>query len=89
MPDPFAGTDGGLESPAIHAFAITPNDDADLAIFPRAIYVGGYGDVKVDTVGGDTVEFRNFPDGTMLPVRVKRVYATTTGTAATLLIGLY
>ena len=87
MSDKFSNYHSGLESPAERAFAITGNDSTDLTIFPRAIYVGGAGNVKVITLGGDTVTFSGVLAGTVLPVRVKRVFST--DTTATNLIGIY
>lgn len=73
-------------APADGAFAITPNDSADLSNTTRAIYVGGAGDVKLTTTRGDTVTFSAVPVGSILPVRASRVFAT--GTTATNLIAL-
>jgi len=87
MSDKFSNYHAGLESPAERAFAITGNDSTDLTVFPRAIYVGGAGNVKVITLGGDTVTFSGVLAGTVLPVRVKRVFST--DTTATNLLGLY
>ena len=87
MSDKFSNYHSGLESPAERAFAITGNDSTDLTVFPRAIYVGGAGNVKVTTLGGDTVTFSGVLAGTVLPVRVKRVFST--DTTATNLIGIY
>ncbi|MGA1670277.1 MAG: spike base protein, RCAP_Rcc01079 family [Candidatus Nanopelagicaceae bacterium] len=87
MSDKFSNYHSGLESPAERAFAITGNDSTDLTVFPRAIYVGGAGNVKVITLGGDTVTFSGVLAGTVLPVRVKRVFST--DTTATNLIGIY
>ena len=87
MSDKFGNYHAGLESPAERAFAITPNDSADLSVFPRAIYVGGAGNIKVTTMGGDTVTFSGCLAGTVLPVRVARVFST--DTTATLLLGIY
>jgi len=87
MSDKFSNYHSGLESPAERAFAITGNDSTDLTVFPRAIYVGGAGNVKVTTLGGDTVTFSGALAGTILPVRVARVFST--GTTATNLLGLY
>ena len=87
MSDKFSNYHSGLESPAERAFAITGNDSTDLTVFPRAIYVGGAGNVKVTTIGGDTVTFSGALAGTIIPVRVTRVFST--GTTATNLLGLY
>ncbi len=62
------------------AAVVTPNDGTDLST-AGIIYVGGSGDVKVDTLAGDTVTFYGVPAGSYVPVRVKRVYST--GTTAT------
>jgi hypothetical protein len=73
--------------PAENAFAVTPNNDADLAEDTRGLYVGVSGDVKVDLVGGTTVTFVNLAAGVIHPIRARRVYAT--GTSATSIIGAY
>lgn len=77
-----------LESPALNAAAITPNDGADLTEATRAIYVGVSGNLYVDMVGvGTNVAFSGVVAGTVLPLRVTRVYAT--GTTASGLVALY
>lgn len=68
------------------AAAVTPSDGANLDTYARALYIGGTGDVKVTTVGGDTVTFTAVPVG-ILDVYVKKVFAT--GTDATDIIALY
>ena len=87
MTDTFSTLEPNLQSPYSHAFAITPNNTVDLDVFTRAIYVGGAGNIRVDTIGGEEVLFTGLAVGDILPVRVKRVYAT--NTTATLMIGLY
>ena len=82
----YSGRQAHLADPASHAFAVTPSDAADLDNWALALYVGTAGDVRVDTWGGETVTFANVPAG-VLPVRVKRVYAT--GTTAAGIVGLY
>ena len=78
---------GGVDWPAPRAAAITPSDTVDLPWITRAIYVGGAGDVKVDMGdSGTAIPFTAVPVGTVLPIRVKRVYAT--GTTATNLVAL-
>ncbi len=75
-----------LSDPALSAYAVTPNDSADVSKATRAIYVGVAGDVKVDMADtGATITFKN-AEG-ILPIRVERIYST--GTTATDIVGLY
>jgi hypothetical protein len=52
----------------------------------RRLYVGGAGNVKVDTIGGQTLTFQAAPVG-FLDVRAKKVYKT--GTTATNIVALW
>jgi hypothetical protein len=77
-------------APAANAAAITPNDGANLANQARGILVGGAGTIKVDMVGtgtGVTFTIGASAVGFILPIQVKKVYAT--GTTATNLVALY
>jgi hypothetical protein len=94
VPDFFDNVPLTADAPATHAAPVTPNDSADLSGFTapfayaRALYVGGAGDVVVDTAGGETaVKFSAVPAGMVLPVRCKRVRAT--NTTATLIVALW
>ena len=70
---------GGIDWPAIRAAAVTPSDSTDLTFVTRALYVGGAGTVVVDMAEtGTTISFVGVPAGTFLPLRVKRVRATST-----------
>jgi len=80
-------TSGGTTAPANRAFAVTPADGSDFAVAARAIWVGGAGDVKLTTFGGDTVTLVGVTAGCLIPVRVSRVFST--GTTATSIVGLY
>lgn len=80
MADPFASQTPGLESPASHLVAVTPDDSTDLAISSRGINVATSGSVRVTTISDDT-ETVYIAAGTAFPVRVKRIWAT--GTTAT------
>ena len=40
------------------------------------LYVGTGGNLDVQTVGGDNVTFTGVPNGTFIPVQVRKVYAT-------------
>ncbi len=86
MPDWFAGHNAGLDSPAGDGFAVVPDNSSDLAKATRAIYVGATGDIKADLVGGATLTFTSVPQGSILPIRARRIY--TTGTTASALVGL-
>lgn len=73
------------DSCASYAKEITAAD-ADLAQEVRALFVGTGGDVKVTTSQGNAVTFKNVASGTILPVSVKKVWAT--GTTASNFVGL-
>jgi hypothetical protein len=77
---------GSVTAPAAGAFAITTSDTGNF--YATALYVGTGGDVKVDMEDTDdtAIVFSNVPAGTVLPIRVKRVYAT--GTTASNIVGL-
>jgi hypothetical protein len=68
------------------AFAVTPDDVTELAIYTRAIYVGGAGHLTVTTLNDTVVTFSNVPVG-WHPIRAKKVHAS--GTGATLIIACY
>lgn len=87
MPDQHSGFVEGLTSPADNATAVTPSDSADLAFNSRALYVGGAGNLVVTMAGGGDVTFTAVPAGSILPIRVSRVKATST--TATSIINLY
>lgn len=88
MADSFSEMITGLKSPARSSSAITPHDTNDLAQVTRAIYVGGAGAIKVLLADDTTaVTFAGASAGTVLNLRVKRVYST--DTTATNLVGLY
>lgn len=78
-------------NPALRAVSVTPNDSTDLSQVPRALYIGGAGDVEVHMSGEpgtDTaVVFSAVPAGTILPIRPDRVLAS--NTTATLILALY
>jgi hypothetical protein len=85
MPYPDASTTA-YDRPATGAFAVTPNDSADLPFAYRGVYVGGSGDLKVTLYDGDTVTFVSLAAGLVHPIRCVRVWST--GTTATSIIGI-
>lgn len=84
--DEYADFTHGLEAPAIDAFDIVPNDNADLVKITRAIHVGTGGAVRVTMMSGAVVTFSGLGPGTLLPIRVSRIHAT--GTMASELVAL-
>lgn len=75
-------------SPAFDGEAVTPSDTIDLPDAARALFIGGAGDVTLDTlVSGRTLTFKGISGGAILPVAARRVRAT--GTNATFIIALF
>lgn len=75
-------------SPSNDLVAVTPADDADLAVKPtRGLYVGVAGDVKVSTAKGQTVVLANLAAGMVHPIAVVRVWAADTD--ATNIVAVY
>ena len=87
MTDSFRTYGRSLISPPEDAAAITPDDDRDLAVATRAIWVGGGGDLRVRMLGGAEVTLAGVGGGALLPLRTTRVLAT--GTTATALVALW
>jgi hypothetical protein len=86
MPDRFESTASGLDSPATHGFAITPQDAADLPEVTRALYVGGPGAISLVLLSGAEILLTGIAAGAILPVRASRIKAS--GTTATAIVGL-
>jgi hypothetical protein len=82
MPPP----DEKMIYPANRAFEITPGPGM-LEHVTRAIYIGGYGDIRVITIGNDNILFVGMAAGLLHSIRVKRVLAL--DTTATNIIGLW
>ena len=76
-----------LSKPAVNASVVTPSDTTDLARPARGLYIGGAGDIRLDTVGGQTnVLFAGTVTGSIVPVQATRIRAT--GTTATNIVAL-
>lgn len=72
---------------ALNAELITPSDTTDLTLSGGSIdptetgaciYVGTAGNLCVTMLGGQKVIYYNIPNGSFLPIQVKRVWATDT-----------
>lgn len=84
--DKFAFSDS-VTSPARDGFAIIPNDTAEFASVPKAIYVGTGGEIVARLLDSSAdLTFRNIADGTILDIRPLAIRAT--GTSAADIVGL-
>lgn len=80
--------DADYTAPAESFAAVTPNDTTPLPFTPRAFYIGGDGNVVLQSVQTQAnVTFTGVKQGTILPVRANIVRAT--GTTATGIVALY
>jgi hypothetical protein len=86
--NPFSTAKLGVGSGVYdHAALISKDDANDLATVATAIFVGGAGNIKVTTYGGETLLLTGLIAGQVLPLRVTRVWSTTT--TATNIVALW
>lgn len=81
MADQYQYEQTPIGGPGQHAALVTPDDSNDLANYGRAVYIGaisGGAAMKVTTVGGETLLLSGLVAGTVYPLRVKRIWASTT-----------
>ena len=90
MADPYSNSTPGVDAPAGKAIGVTPSasaltDQGGSTIYSRGLYVGTGGDLVVTMADGQEVVFYSVPAGTILPIRVSHIRASTVGspTAAT------
>jgi hypothetical protein len=78
------------------AAVVTPSNTVDIPYvggdgttpsWPCVLYIGGAGNIRVLTAGGDDVTFNGVVAGTFLPVQVVRVFST--GTTATNIVATW
>lgn len=76
------------------ASAVTPSNTANIPVITGGtsnngcvLYVGGAGNLRVTTQGGDDVVFSNVAAGSFIPVQVIKVWAT--NTTATNIVALW
>lgn len=76
-----------VDTAARQLVSVTPNDSTPLAKLPKALYVGGAGNLSIIAVDDSSaVTLSNVPAGSIIPVRARIVRAT--GTTATGIIAL-
>lgn len=80
--------------PSGRAVAVTASDSTSLLLAtndansaPRAVYVGGAGNVNVQFGNAVSVLFSNVPAGAVLPIRPHKVMSTST--TATSIVAIY
>lgn len=78
-------------APAGFGWAVTPSDSVELVKHTRALIIGGAGNLSVEmydpaTNKLATVTFTALVEGTIIPIRTKKVLAA--GTTATLIVAL-
>lgn len=78
--DPFSSHRRGLESPATHHLAITPQDGVDLPVRPRVLRVLSSGDLSLRDEAGTVITY-SVSAGDVIGLSVAGVEAT--GTTAT------
>lgn len=83
----FNSSDESVSAPASGSEAIVPHATNPLPEYTRAIYVGGAGNLVVRLIDDDDdTTFTAVPVGTLLPIRVSHVRASST---ATNLVAMY
>ena len=73
--------------PFTSAVAVVPNDTTNLPQVALSLWIGGAGNLNVDMYNGQTVLISGITAGTLLPIKVRRVRATTT--TATAIVAFY
>jgi hypothetical protein len=64
---------------AADAVAVTPSDSTEL-FGVIGLYVGGTGDVHVETIAGNVAVFLGVPAGKDIPLQIQKVLAATSAT---------
>jgi hypothetical protein len=70
-----------------NAVAVTKSDTAKLPRTSRFIFVGGAGNLKVTTAGGDTLTINSIANSTVLPLEIVQVHSLST--TATSLVAMW
>lgn len=87
MADSNSKHPAGLTTPARRAVAVTPNDSTDLADVPRALWVGGTGNISLIMQDDSSAVLFTAVTVGYHPLRAKRIRAT--DTTATNIVALY
>lgn len=86
MTDKYSDVDSVMSS-GRKGFAITPHDTTELALTPKALWIGGAGTVVVRLADDSAdITLSGVAAGTLLPIRPKLVKTTSTCTG---IVGIY
>lgn len=86
MIDSFQNYGDSAADPARRAFAVTPSDAAELTLLPKALLIGGAGNVVLRAVDSPVDVSVAVVAGQIVPIRARYVRAT--GTTATAIVAL-
>lgn len=87
MVDNFARYVELLDSPASHAYNVTPDNTNELPFATRWLHVGGAGTLNVIFANDTANTTITATAGSILPFRVKKIHST--GTSATNIVAGY
>lgn len=78
--NPFTNQGAGATVSAYRILDVTPSDTCNDQFGQpnRAVWVGGAGDLRIKTYGGDTRTIVGITAGSLLPIVVACVYSTST-----------
>jgi hypothetical protein len=81
--------DASAQDPACDGHAVTTSDTVDLSTLSTGLWIGGAGsgNLTVTMANGSKLAFAGIAAGTLLPIRVSRVWAT--GTDVTNIVALW
>jgi hypothetical protein len=73
MTDNFSEHQKGLIAPLTKFYDVTPDDDNDLSVKPRAVLVGTSGDLEIIDEAGTTIVIHDLAAGLWPPIRPARI----------------
>lgn len=85
MADNFDAYSTALDSPVTRLVSVTTSDSTDMDNVTRVIYITTGGNVKLTTLGGDTITI-NLDKG-WHPIRATRIWSTGTATTTGIFAG--
>ena len=69
-----------VTAPATHAAVVTKSDATVFDPVTRGVWVGGAGNLEIETAANEVVTLTGVAGGTLLPLSVRKIRAGTTAT---------